>query len=425
MPYNLRKRKKSQQIEDGSKRIKKKRIPTERAVDVPMEDVIQLDASIPIDRVVPMNEISQLVGCSIELERIRDNIFQAHLPVIRLPANPADVELQNNDHRAQNYPQKHAKVNEDLDCSPQTSQIKDKKSDEQTKNCSTRRPKREVKTLRHFEMTTNENKLKCSYRELMKNIQSNSYLKDKNKCIEFLKDSEERFHKDSELNKLVSSDNLFELGTYSFTGYQFISLACKDEEVDGAILDSIMFRHCQQSVHSPSIQYIPTMYSAWLEKDPTAVSPFNKNKKFIISIYNQQLKNGSHHWILFVLDKSNRYLYVMDPLKHSDENALGNKLLRWVAQVPKDKDETNFSDNNQNNWNFDAGWKIKTIIHSRQADNTSCGLFCLEFGIKFIEKYNKIPSRILVNSTEDNLRKKHVATLLNAATFLNNATDNQ
>ena len=168
--YNLRSKRYNTQPSDGSQSKKKAKREDVVAVDVPMEDVTQLDASIPIDRVVPMNEISQLVGCSIELERIRDDIFQAHLPVIGLPANPADVELQNNDHRAQKYPQKHAKVNEDLNCSPQTSQIEDKKSDEQTKNCSTRRPKREVKTLRHFEMTTNEKKLKCSYRELMKNI---------------------------------------------------------------------------------------------------------------------------------------------------------------------------------------------------------------------------------------------------------------
>ena len=71
------------------------------------------------------------------------------------------------------------------------------------------------------------------------------------KYIEFLKSSGQRFYNDSTLNKSAPSENLFKVESYSFTGVKFISLACKDQELVGEILDSIIGLHFD----NPNIQY--------------------------------------------------------------------------------------------------------------------------------------------------------------------------
>ena len=138
-----------------------------------------------------------------------------------------------------------------------------------------------------------------------------------------------------------------------------------------------------------------------------------------MTVYNQELGKGCYHWVYLLFSRSNRELYVIDPMKSqgkAGQRKLGENMLKWIAEGHKDKEP-----GDQKNWNFKVKWNIKHIEHSHQTDNTSCGLLSIKYATTMIDNYPNITNNIRFRTGEEavmKLRSQYVATFLKHAKLL-------
>ena len=205
---------------------------------------------------------------------------------------------------------------------------------------------------------------------------------------------------------------MFSVSGENFSGVEFMRLAVEGQEVDGTIIDRIISD--SRSKDSP-VQYISTdLCKYYIESDLRGfVNLFQNDKDCVITVYQQEIVENVYHWIMFMFIKKSRTFYILDPLSDNDTKDVEKQLYECFNQHHHDNQPHH--GNGNNDWNFTERWKVAKIGYSKQTDLTSCGLFCMGYGIVILKKFPNLPRRIHVGSDVSELRMKYVARFLNNA----------
>ena len=210
--------------------------------------------------------------------------------------------------------------------------------------------------------------------------------------------------------------------SYKFTGGDFAALAVDNQQLIGNVLDLVIGYHCRNL----PINYVETTATEVLRYTREGMpSPFEKEKNFVMAVFNLPLNEYCAHWIFFMFDKMTRCLYVIDPFYNVTNHNLGNCLLQWFTEIHHGKNSVPGSNKSRaqvpcdprpEDWNFtDYDWSIKCIPHTLQKDPTSCGLFCIEFSQAIVSGYPHVPNFIHVDEDLGAVRERHTAKFLELA----------
>ena len=189
------------------------------------------------------------------------------------------------------------------------------------------RPKRNKMKVGGESAATRNQKIRKEVCKIIKNIENHPNIdkEEKENWCAFLKESKERFLNDSGFLFKGKSN------TTNFSGLDFLSLANQDRELFDGIIDFIISHHIKDE--SVFHQGIGTNQLLKLNREPLV--PFKKEINWVISVYNQ----GGKHYVLYLLDKNNKTLYLLDPLSNRVDKKVGDELLGWFNEIHKKTDE--------------------------------------------------------------------------------------
>ncbi|XP_069103556.1 coiled-coil domain-containing protein 8 homolog isoform X2 [Argopecten irradians] len=145
------------------------------------------------------------------------------------------------------------------------------------------------------------------------------------------------------------------------TTVKFLQNKISDEVIDAYMMTRVRRKEI-------TTQYLPCSVMSLI------FDPSMQHKVMEMDIENPELCGminvRGQHWIFCFMDMKSRDIVIIDPLGEN-WSTLQRLLQSWIR----------FMELQSRN----SSWRVRTVLHSKQMDSTSCGIFCLKFAENFLQ----------------------------------------